>query len=207
MPSPLCVPPCSAAMHLLFSVQTPLATSAHPPRRPLPPAPADEDEDDSAAAEPVAKTKKLTEQVKGWKVLNDNQVRALRALCALCVCLCVCLCVSVWGGSTGRGRVGGGKASRGGGGDFDGTESVQPACASDLALARRPACALPHPSRAACLPTVPACLQALWLRPPGDVSSTEYVKFYRALSKVGGWVRCGGWGGGGLTGGQVAGGG
>ena len=65
----------------------------------------------------------------------------------------------------------------------------------------------PAASLTRCLPARRACLQALWLRPPGDVSSTEYVKFYRALSKVGGWVRCGGWGGGGLTGGQVAGGG
>lgn len=33
---------------------------------------------------------------------------------------------------------------------------------------------MPHPT-----------LQALWLRPPGNVSDEEYAKFYKALSKVG----------------------
>ena len=28
-------------------------------------------------------------------------------------------------------------------------------------------------------------MQALWLRPPGNVSDAEYTKFYKALSKVG----------------------
>ncbi len=27
--------------------------------------------------------------------------------------------------------------------------------------------------------------QALWLRPPGNVSDEEYTKFYKALAKVG----------------------
>ena len=132
--------------------------------------PADEDEDDSAAAEPVAKTKKVKEQVKEWKVLNDNQVRV----------------VVRWGGP-------------GSGVDLDGTESVLPVL---LCIQPPPPALVPCTHcvlLAACpCPRLPR-LQALWLRPPGDVSGTEYVKFYRALSKVWGWG-CG-WAGAGLCGG------
>ena len=124
---------------------------------------ADEEEDE---AEKKPKTKKVTETVTEWKALNDNQVSgATRASCPL-------LQPCGAGAAGARGHLPGCRV-----------KLLAASCcgAHECAQARvhiMPFLPSPGPPATPCPP--PPAPQALWLRPPGNVSDEEYAKFYKA---------------------------